>query len=169
MITGLRNFVSTNIVGRKGGDDFSPSEEKKGLSDGARLGIAAGWTALATGVGAAFGASREGKDVVTYEHIPYAETVRVQVGTREESGCYRYHYGYDFSQGEFGYHYGYDASCSQTVGVYEDQPTGRTLTRTVTHHSLNYPRTMLQGAMLGLGIGAVTGVMGYILTESMKN
>ena len=168
MITGLRNFVNHHIVGnRKDGDDFSPPA--KGLSDGARLGIAAGWAALTTGVGAAIGATREGKDVVTYEQVPFTETVRVQVGTREEIGCHRYHYGYDFSQGEFGYHYGYDASCSQTVGVYEDQPTGRTLTKTLTHHSLNYPRTMLQGALVGLGIGALTGVAAYVLTESMKD
>lgn len=168
MITGLRNFVTTNIVGRKGGDDFTP-EEKGGLSDGARLGIAAGWTALTTGLGAAFGASREGQDVVTYERINYPEMERVQIGTHTEHGCYRYHYGYDFSSGDFGYHYGYDSSCTQEVPTWQDRPTGNILTKTITHHSLSYPRTMLQGAMVGLGIGAITGVAGYILTEQMKN
>jgi len=143
--------------------DFGRQTE--GLSDSVKLGAAAGWVGLTTAAGAYLGHQRQLADQVTVERIPYPETRQVAIGSHTESGCYQYHYGYDALNGEFGYHYGYDASCTQTVTDYRTEETGRTLIREVHHHSKGFPNTAVQGALLGLGVGVVTGVAGLVLAR----
>jgi hypothetical protein len=137
----------------------------EGLSDQAKLGIAAGWVGLTTAAGAYIGYERGLGDHVTVEHVPYAETVRVAVGSHVQNGCYDYHYGYNMSSGSFDYHYGYDSSCTETVTDYETQTTGRTLIRDVEHHSTSFPHSAAQGALLGAGVGVVTGAAGLVLAH----
>ena len=133
-----------------------------GISDSVKL---AGWVGLTTAAGAVLGHQRQLSDVVTVEKIPYPETRQVAIGSHTESGCYQYHYGYDAMKGEFGYHYGYDSSCTQTVTDYRTEETGRTLIREVHHHSQGFPHSMAQGALLGLGVGVVTGTAGLVLAH----
>ncbi|MBX3169165.1 MAG: hypothetical protein KF760_17300 [Candidatus Eremiobacteraeota bacterium] len=136
-----------------------------GLSHKAKLGMAAGWVGLTTAAGAVIGHQRSLTDVVTVERVPYQETIQVPIGSHTESGCYQYHYGYDAIQGEFGYHYGYDASCTQTVTDYQTQYTGRTLYNEIKHHSTGFPHSATQGALLGAGVGIVTGAAGLVLSK----
>ena len=140
-------------------------EPPEGPSDSVQLGMAAGWAGLTTAAGAYLGHQRGLTDQVTVEQVPYAETRQVAVGTRTEHGCYQYHYGYDALNGEFGYHYGYDASCTQQVTDYRTEATGRILHREVRHHSQSFPRNAAQGALLGLGVGVVTGALGLCLAR----
>lgn len=139
-----------------------------GLSDQAKLGIAAGWVGLTTAAGAFIGHQRGLSDQVTVEHVPYQETVRVAVGSHTQHGCYDYHYGYNMSSGNFDYHYGYNSSCTQTVTDYETQYTGRTLIRDVEHHSTGFPHSAAQGALLGAGVGVVTGTAGLVLAHLLS-
>lgn len=142
---------------------------QEGLSDQAKLGMAAGWVGLTTAAGAYVGHQRGLSDQVTVEHIPYPETVRVAVGSHTQHGCYQYHFGYNMSSGGFDYHYGYDSSCKKTVTDYADQPTGNTLIRDVEHHSTGFPHSAAQGALLGAGVGLVTGTIGLVLTQILTD
>ena len=139
-----------------------------GPSDGVKLGLAAGWVGLTTDAGAYAGHQRGLSDQVTVEHIPYPETVSVPVGTHVQHGCYQYHFGYNMSSGNFDYHYGYDTSCSKTVTDYAEQATGRTLIRDVEHHSTGFPHSAAQGALLGAGVGVVTGAAGLVLAHVLS-
>jgi len=147
--------------------DFGRQEPEppRGPSDSVKLGVAAGWVGLTTAAGAYLGHQRGLSNQVTVEQVPYAETRQVAVGTRTQHGCYQYHYGYDAINGEFGYHYGYDASCTQQVTDYRTEETGRILFREVKHHSQAFPRSAAQGALLGLGVGVVTGALGLALAR----
>lgn len=159
MITGIKSFFRNN-VGRT--NDFATSPEGSAA-------VIGGATLLGAGVGAAIGSSREARDVVTIEKVPYPESYQVQVGTRIQHGCYQYHYGYDAMEGEFGYHYGYDASCTKTVPNYETRYTGRTLYRDVKHHSVGFPNTVVQGALLGAGVGLATGIVGSLAMRALAD
>ncbi|MCA9796762.1 MAG: hypothetical protein KC910_33360 [Candidatus Eremiobacteraeota bacterium] len=154
MIGSVRNFWNKHVGSTR---DFDGPERAMAVVGGATL--------LGAGIGAAVGAAREARDVVTVRHVPYAETVRVPVGSETVHGCYDYHYGYDFSSGDWGYHYGYNPSCTETRTVYQTQYTGRTLTREVHDHTVGFPNTVLGGAALGAGIGLVGGVVGAVLLE----
>lgn len=164
----IMNFLNPSFTqGHQPGKpdpDFGRGDSE-GISDSVKLGAAAGWVGLTTAAGAYLGHQRHLGDVVTVEKIPYAETRQVAIGSHTESGCYQYHYGYDAMKGEFGYHYGYDASCTQTVTDYRTEETGRTLIREVHHHSKSFPNSMAQGALLGLGVGVVTGAAGLVLAK----
>jgi hypothetical protein len=164
----IMNFLQPSFTpGNKPGKpdpDFG-RDENGGMGDSVKLGAAAGWVGLTTAAGAYLGHQRQLADTVTVERIPYAETRQVPIGTRTEHGCYQYHYGYDFSKSEFGYHYGYDSSCTQQVTDYRTEPTGNTLIREVHHHSKGFPNTLAQGALLGLGVGVVTGAAGLVLAR----
>ena len=149
-------------------DDYGQAVES-GISDQAKLSIAAGWVGLTTAAGAAIGHQRGLSDVVTIERIPYPETVQVPVGTREVQGCYRYHPGYDYTQGQYGMVYGYDASCTETVTDYETRLTGNTLYREVEHHSQGFPYSAWSGALLGAGVGVATGVAGLVLNKLLRH
>ncbi|MEW6278844.1 MAG: hypothetical protein AB1758_09495 [Candidatus Eremiobacterota bacterium] len=131
--------------------------------------VAAGWTVAATGIGAAIGAARHARDVVTVEQVPYAESYRVPVGSHTETGCYDYHFGYNPMSGEFEPHYGYNASCTQTVTDYETRFTGKTLYREVHHHSVGFPNTVIHGVLLGFGVGVATSAAGLLLYHVLKN
>lgn len=124
-------------------------------------------TVAGAAVGAMIGQARQTQDVVTIENRPYPETVQVPVGTRTVHGCYEYHYGYDAMEGEFGYHYGYNPSCTEQQTVYETQLTGRTLYQEIKHHTVGFPNTVLQGALLGAGVGLVGGVAAAVLLNSI--
>ena len=115
---------------------------------------------LTTAAGAYIGHQRGLDDVVTVKHVPYQETVRVAVGSHVQQGCHQYHYGYDAMKGEFGYHYGYDASCRQTMTDYETRYTGCTLFKEAENHSAGFPHSAMQGALLGAGVGVITGAAG---------
>lgn len=126
-----------------------------------------GWVGLTTAAGAVIGQNHQELDQVTVERIPYAETQQVPVGTHVQQGCYQHHWGWSMMDGEFNYHYGYDSSCRKTVTDYQTQPTGRTLYQEVTHHTQPFPHTPLGGALVGLGVGAVTGVLAAVLGEAL--
>lgn len=136
-----------------------------GISDKAKLGVAAGWVGLTTAAGAYIGHQRGLTDQVTVERIPYQETVQVPVGSHTQHGCYEYHYGYNMSNGEFDYHYGYNSTCTKEVTDYQTQYTGRTLFNEVKHHSTGFPHSAMQGALLGAGLGIVTGAAGLVLSK----
>jgi hypothetical protein len=158
MITGIRAFMRNN-VGQS--NDFG--------SDTATKAVVGGATLVGAGIGAIIGSNRQAADVVTIEKVPYAETVTVQDGTRIQQGCYQYHYGYNAFEGEFEYHYGYDSSCRKTVPNYVQQPTGRTLYKDVKHHTLDFPRTMVQGMILGAGIGLAAGIAGSVAMRALAS
>lgn len=158
-------FNRPNLTLKKKPDPDFGQNVDSGMSDKAKLGVAAGWVGLTTAAGAYIGHQRGLDDVVTVEHVPYQETVRVAVGSHVQQGCHQYHYGYDAMKGEFGYHYGYDASCRQTVTDYETRYTGRTLFKEVEHHSTGFPHSAMQGALLGAGVGVVTGAAGLVLAK----
>ena len=158
-------FPRPNPTARKKPDQDFGQDLDAGVSDKVKLGAAAGWVGLTTAAGAYIGHQRGLTDVVTVERVPYQETVRVPVGSHTEHGCYQYHYGYDAIKGEFGYHYGYDSSCSQQVTDYETRVTGRTLYNEVEHHSTGFPHSAAQGALLGAGVGIVTGAAGLVLAR----
>jgi len=151
-------------LNKKPDPDFG-QDLHSGLSDQAKLGVAAGWVGLTTTAGAIIGHQRSLADHVTVEQVPYAETVQVPVGSHTQHGCYDYHYGYDAMKGEFGFHYGYNASCTKTVTDYETQATGRTLYNEVKHHTQGFPHSALQGALLGMGVGVITGTAGLVLSK----
>ncbi len=156
MISGLKNFIANNIGASS---DYSrPSKDSVGI------GIAAGGALLGTGIGALVGASRGVNDVVTIEKVPYAESYQVAVGTHQSSGCYQYHY--NFSSGE--YEYSYDPLCTETVTDYETRYTGRTLYHDVKHHSVGFPHSALQGALLGFGVGLTAGVAGAVIYNAVS-
>ncbi|MBS2040278.1 hypothetical protein JST97_35145 [bacterium] len=166
-ISGFNHQPKLSPSGRKPSKpdpDFG-QDLQEGLSDRAKLGLAAGWVGLTTAAGAYIGHERGLSDQVTVEHIPYPETVRVPVGTHTQHGCYQYHFGYNMSSGGFDYHYGYDSSCTKTVTDYADQATGNTLIRDVEHHSTGFPHSAAQGALLGAGVGLVTGTIGMVLGQ----
>ena len=158
MFNSISSFFRNN-VGRS--QDFASSPK-------ANAALIGGATALGAGIGAAIGAARQAEDVVTIEQVPYQETVRVQVGTQVQHGCYQYHYGYDAMNGEFGYHYGYDSSCTEVVPKYETRYTGRTLHKEVKHHSVGFPNTVVQGALLGVGVGLATGIVGSVAIRALS-
>lgn len=155
MLSGLKNFISHNIG--VSSDYSRPSKEA------VSIGIAAGGAALGTGIGAWVGASRGANDIVTIEKVPYPESYQVAVGTRTSSGCYQYHY--DFASGQ--YEYGYDPFCTETVTDYETRYTGRTLYRDVEHHSVGFPHSAIQGALLGFGLGLATGIAGAVVYNAV--
>lgn len=157
MLSSVKSFFRNNVGQSR---DFATSPQGSAA-------VIGGATVLGAGIGAAIGASRQAEDVVTVEQVPYPETVRVQVGTRVQHGCYQYHYGYDAMEGEFGYHYGYDASCTKTVPNYETRYTGRTLYKDVKHHTVGFPNTMLQGALVGAGVGLATGIVGSVAMRAL--
>lgn len=152
MLSGIRSFYNNNFGNAR---DFVASGAGTAT-------IVGGATAVGAGIGAAVGASRQAQDVVTIEKVPYPESYQVQVGTHTEHGCYQYHYGYNFSSGNFDYHYGYDSSCTRTVPTYETRYTGRTLYNDVKHHTVGFPNSIVQGALLGGTLGFVAGVAGSI-------
>ncbi len=154
----IRGFWNRNVTAQS--DDFRSSR----VSLPTKIGVAAGWAAAATGVGYAVGRDHGARDVVTFEQIPYAETVQVKVGDRTVVGGFHTHYSVINNQVE----YGYDPTWVHTEGVYETQATGRTLHRTETHHTVGFPFTPLQGALVGLGVGVVTGALGLAIYEILK-
>lgn len=159
MISGLTSFFNKNI-GRS--NDFASSPQ-------ATATVVGGATALGAGIGAAIGSSRQARDVVTIEQVPYAESYQVQVGTKTVHGCHEYHYGYDAFEGEFGYHYGYNPSCVEQRPVYETRYTGQTLYREVKHHSVGFPNTIVQGALLGAGVGLAAGIAGSVAMRALAS
>lgn len=158
MITGIKSFFRNNVGAS---NDYG--------SDVATKAVVGGATVVGAGIGAIIGSNRQAQDVVTIEKVPYPETIRVQEGTRVQHGCYQYHYGYDAFEGEFGYHYGYDSSCRKTVPNYVNRPTGRTLYRDVKHHTVGFPNTMVQGMVLGAGIGLATGIAGAVAMRALAS
>jgi hypothetical protein len=159
MLSSVRNFLNTHIGAS------SQDYQRSGPSSGQiTAGAAIGGGLLGMGVGAAIGASRQAADVVTVEQVPYPESYREAVGTRTSMGCFEYHY--NFGSGE--YEYGYNPLCVETVTDYETRYTGRTLYKEVHHHSVGFPNTMLQGALVGLGLGVATGVAGAVLYNALK-
>ena len=163
----ISSFLHPNpslALKKKPDPDFG-QDTHSGLSDQAKLGVAAGWVGLTTAAGAFIGHQRGLADQVTVEQVPYAETVQVPVGSHTQHGCYDYHYGYDAMKGEFGFHYGYNASCTKTVTDYETRATGNTLYNEVKHHTQGFPHSALQGALLGMGVGVITGTAGLVLSK----
>lgn len=158
MLNGLKSFYNNN---------FAQSRDFVASSTGTAA-VVGSATVLGAGIGAAIGASRQAQDVVTIEQVPYPESYQVQVGTHIEHGCYQYHYGYDAFKGEFGFHYGYDASCRQEVPTYETRYTGNTLYREVKHHSVGFPNTVVQGALLGGTVGLVAGIAGSVAMRALS-
>ncbi|MEW6280831.1 MAG: hypothetical protein AB1758_19610 [Candidatus Eremiobacterota bacterium] len=150
----LRGLLQTHI-------GTNSSDYQRGPTMNQKLAIAGGWTLLATGVGAAIGAARQARDVVTISQVPVPETVRVQVGTAWTPHCWIPMQTGDITT--------YMPSCYWDDPVYADQPTGRILGyRDVPNHSVGFPNTVLQGALLGMGIGVVTGAAGVVLSEVLK-
>lgn len=149
--------------------DFGQQPQDDGPSDSVRLGAAAAWVGLTGAAGAWLGHQRQMADQITVEHRPYPEMRSVPVGTHEQHGCYQYHYGYDMMKSEWGFHYGYDTSCRKTVTDYVQEPTGQTLIQNIEHHSLGFPNTVAQGALLGVGLGVVTGAAGLVLAHVLED
>lgn len=160
MIQTLRNFWSRNVTGGVPDGDYRGASALK-----AEVGLAAGWTAATTAAGYAIGATHQARDVVTHEQIPYKETVTVQVGTHTENGGFHYHY--DLFNGKWDY--SWDPLWSHDEPTYETRETGRTLVHDVTHHTVGAPYTAVGGAIMGLGVGVVTGTLGVIIAEMIRS
>lgn len=152
MLSSLRNFVQTHI---------GTSSDYEGASTAKKAAMVGGWAALTTGVGAAIGASRQAQDVVTYTQEPIFETYRVQTGTSWNSHC-----TIPMQAGDMTI---YQPGCYWEDPVYTTYRTDRVIGHEqVAHHSVGFPNTVVQGALLGLGVGVVTGVAGLVVAEMLK-
>lgn len=152
MLNSLRNFVSTHI---------GASSDYQGASTARKAAVVGGWAALTTGVGAAIGAAREAQDVVTYSQQPVYETYRVQTGTSWNSHC-----TIPMQVGDMTI---YQPGCYWEDPVYTTYRTDRVIGHEqVAHHTVGFPNTVLQGALLGLGLGLATGVIGLVAHEMIK-
>lgn len=153
MLSSLRNFVKTHI---------GASSDYGGATTAQKAAAVGGWAALTTGVGAAIGAARHAQDVVTYTQQPIYETYRVQTGTVWTSHC-----SYPMQIGDMTY---YQPSCYWDDPVYTTYRTNNVIGyRDVAHHTVGFPHSLAQGALLGLGFGLATGVAGLAIAHAIDH
>lgn len=152
MLSTLSSFVKTHI---------GASTDYEGASTAKKAALVGGWAALTTGVGAAVGASRQAQDVVTWSQQPIYETYSVQTGTSWNSHCQ--------IPMQIGDTTIYQPGCYWDDPVYTTYRTDKIIGyKPVDHHTVGFPNTMFQGALLGLGIGVVTGVAGLVLAQQLR-